>query len=88
MASVRNVCHGEKSALSAAYLKLVEQEEQTNSGHPRRIFAIDVGRCIRLSRQEVLTKKLLWRKNPMSHALFWADVFQQDSKLREIDNLK
>ena len=24
----------------------------------------------------------------MSRALFWADVFQQDSKLREIDSLK
>ena len=24
----------------------------------------------------------------MSCALFWADVFQQDSKLREIDSLK
>src|SRR5579872_4174149 len=35
---------------------------QTDSGHPRRIFAVDVGRCVRLSGQEDLTKKTVMEK--------------------------
>jgi hypothetical protein len=33
VASVRNVCHVEKSALSAAYLKLAEQEEENKRAY-------------------------------------------------------
>ena len=37
--------------------------------------------------KKIWLKKLLLRKNPVSHALFWAHALPQDSKPREIDSL-